>query len=549
MGSAVPWEQGPGLIESAWRFKWLIVAATVVAMLAGYGASLLQPTMYEAEARLLLTDPRTAGVFQDSQRISIDPSRYVRNQAQYVESRAVAVKTIELLDGSVSVDEVDERVTARASVDLDLITIRASAPEAGDAAELANAVGEAYQSRVREEVQAHAQQAITELDASKQDLQQRISAAERGLAGNPDNSALRAERDAAIAQLITIESRADQIAVDAALYGSGVELFEEAEVPEVPAQPKPLRNAAVAGVLGLMAAAALAWWRAERTQSAEGRDDPARVLGAPLLGEIPEFSDVGADGPSPTVTMPHSVAAEAYQFVVASLQFALAEHGGSSVVITSAAPGDGKTATALNLAAAAVQDGRRVLLVDGDERMRGLTKLSGLSPDPGLTDLQDENLPFSGCVSEWRLSERVALPFVTAGSELRDPAGFFRTPGFRRAIRRIKDYADFTIVDSPPILAVADSSAIASQVDGIVVVVQRGTPLRLLEDVAQRLAFVGTPVLGYVFNRAKPRSRRYGRTYGAGYGYGYGHQADTAAAPANGNANGARHRRSRSVEE
>lgn len=530
LGSAEEFETGPGLLEAVWQYRLLVTVVTIIAAVLGYGAALLQPVQYESVARLLLADPRNAGVFLDTGRVTLDPARYVRNQAELVTSTPVAIRAAELLDGQVSAEEITAQVTAQPSIDLDLITIRALAPAAEDAARLADAVAEGYQQVTTEDVRRNAEQAVAELTDSTDQLQARIDATELSLSTAPDNTALQAERDGAIAQLIQLQARAEQIAVDAALYGSGVELFEEAEVPGAPAQPQPLRNAAVATVLGLLAASAFAWWRAEHTQSAERRQDAAAVLRAPLLGEVPEFGVVGVTGSLPTITSRNSAPAESYQFIVASLEFALAETGGSSILLTSASAGDGKTVTAINLAVAAAQDGRQVMLVDADERMRGLTRLTKASAGPGLTDLADAELPFEGCVSIVRLSERVRLPFISAGSKVADPAGFFRTPGFRKAVMRIKDRADFVVIDSPPLLAVADTSAIAAQFDGIVVVVTRGTPMRLLEDLRARLDFVGTPVLGYVFNRTDPRGSRYGYRYGyrygAGYGYGYGYGAE-----------------------
>ena len=513
------WDAGPGLLEAVWQFRWLVAAVAVLAAVSGYAASFLQPTMYEGEARLLLADPRSAGVFRDSgPTTSLDPSRYVRNQAQFVTSSPVFARAAETLGGELSVEDISQRVSAQPSVDLDLITIRALAPTGEDAALLANTVAQAYQDLVTDEVGANAAQAIAELEEQKAQLQTRIRNAENRLDDDPDNSALQAERDAAVAQLITIEGRSDQIAVDAALYGSGVELFEQAETPQSPAQPKPLRNAVVAVVLGLLAASAFAWWRAEHTQSADTRGDAAAILRAPVLGEVPDFAAVGVEGRIPTRSAPNSAAAEAYQFIVAALEFALNEANASSVLLTSAGPADGKTVTALNLAMAAAQDGRRVILVDADERARGLTRLSGVTPEPGLTDLADPDVRLEDAVRGLKAGQGAVLPFVAAGSSLPDPAGFFRTSEFRKAMRRVKQAADLTVIDSPPLLAVSDTSAIASQVDGIVLVVTRGTSLRLLEDVRERLEFIGTPVLGYVFNRARPRTSRYG--YGYGYGYG-----------------------------
>jgi len=515
-----------GLLESVWQFRWLVVGVTLLSALSGFGLSLLQETRYVASAELLLADPRTAGVFDDSG-VSLDPSRYVRNQAERVRSTPVLARAAELLGEGQTIREIADDVTAQPSVDLDLITIRADRGSAREAAALANAVAEGYQQVVTEEVSRNAQASIDELEQSKTELNQRIATAEAALLANPADSAAGAGRDAAVAQLITIDARANQIAVDASLYGSGVELFEEAEVPSSPSQPTPLRNAVVAAVLGALAASAFAWWRAEQTLSADRRQDAAPVLRAPLLGEIPDFVEAGITSPDPTRTAPHSVVAEAYQFVVASLEFAAEQTSGRTLVLTSALSGDGKTVTALNLAIAARRDGRRVLLVDADERMRGLTALTAVRASPGLTDLVDAELLFDDATVDLDVPGVGSLTMVPAGEKLSDPAGFFRSAEFRKAMVRVQEQAEFVLVDSPPLLAVADTSALAGQADGIVLVVSRGTSLRLLEDVRARLDFVGTPLLGYVFNRARPERGRYGRygSYG-GYGYGYGSAPD-----------------------
>jgi Mrp family chromosome partitioning ATPase/capsular polysaccharide biosynthesis protein len=507
---------GPGLLEAAWRYRWLIVAVTLLGALAGYGASLLQTPMYEATARLLLADPRNSGEFGD--RLTLDPSRYIRNRAEVARSTPVMLRAVEIIDGRLSVPDLRGQVTVQPSADLDLLTIRALDLSPRAAAELADAMAKAYQHVVTAEVIASADRRIAELDDTQVELQNRVRTLEAQLDRDPDDATARAQRDAALAQLVNLESRSEQIAVDAALFGAGVELYEAPEVPRQPAQPRPLRNAAVAAVLGVLASAAFAWWRAEDTQKAERRQDAAPVLRAPLLGEVIDFGTAGVAAPVPTVTAPKSVAAEAYHFVVSSLEYALEGRSGTTLVVTSPGQADGKTTTALNLAVAAAQDGRRVQLVDADERVRGLTKLSQVDPEPGLTDLADERIPVEDCVASWRLTDTLRILLVPAGREVADPAGFFRTPAFRKAMVRLRDTAELTIVDAPPLLAVSDTSAVAGQADGIVLVVIAGTPLKTLAAARERLDFVGTPLLGYVFNRSRFRGGGY---YGYGYGYGY----------------------------
>lgn len=506
------------LLPALRRYRGTLVTATVVAALCAYLASAAQAPVYQAEARLLLEDPRDAGLFGDGGSVTLDPQRYVRNQAAFINSGPNLARTAELFDAQLDIEEIDRRVEARAGTDLDLITIRADDASPQGAARLANTTAEAYQQLMTEEVQRSADAAVAELSESRTELRAAIASAERRLEANPDDSAAAAERDAAVSQLMTIEGRADQLSVDASLYGSGVKLFERAEVPDAPARPQPLRNALVAGVLALLGAATFAWWRSGQAPAADHPHDPATVLDARLLGEIPRFEAVDVEGPTPTIDAPRSGVAQAYQFIVTALDHVLDGDDAKTIIITSCKSNDGKTITALNLAIAAVALGKRAVLVDADKRRGGLTRIVGDEHAPGLAELVDDGLAVSSCVDAVQVDQDRLLPFLPTGREVDDPAAFFRTARFRHAFERLREFGELTIVDTPPVLAVADTSAIASRADGILIVVERGTPRQMLENLRHRLDFVGVPVLGYVFNRADHGTGR-GYVYGA-YGYG-----------------------------
>ena len=159
------------------------------------------------------------------------------------------------------------------------------------------------------------------------------------------------------------------------MYGSGVESFQEAAPPVSSSQPAPLLLALIGAVLGLVAAGGWAWWAAGRNRRVESEGDAGAILGVPLLGETPRL-DVKLRGTGAPSSPPKDpVAAEAYHVVLAALEHALSKVGGKVVAVASAGPGDGKTLTVLNLALAARREGRKVLLVDADERTRQLSQL------------------------------------------------------------------------------------------------------------------------------------------------------------------------------
>jgi len=451
---------------------------------------------------VLLTDPRGTAVYVDPFTAYIDQGRYVANEAEVFKSRPVAERASEMLGGDPDADEIQAVVSTDGEFEADLLTIRATQPTGQGAVDVVNAVVAAYEEIVTEQTQEASKNAIASLQNSKLELQVRIAETDQALAEHPDNAPLEAQRNAQLEQLYSLDTQIEQIAVNTALYGSGVRLYDP---PTGAGQiaPRPVRNAAIAGVLGLIAAGAWAWWRDERDDRIESRNTPAAVLDAPLLGSVPEFSAVNAKAPAPTITNPHSTASEAYHFVVSSLDLALERLGGKTILVTSTGPEDGKTLTALNVAIAAAGNERCPLLIDADERTRGLSSLVKLEDAPGLTDIASDNGDATDLIRPLGGSTKAKLQFVPAGSATAvDPARYFRSPAFRRAMQDLTSDQDLVLIDAPPILAVAETTELTHQADGVLLVVRPGTSAQKLAEARDRVQMTGTPIVGYVYNRA-----------------------------------------------
>jgi Mrp family chromosome partitioning ATPase len=301
-------------------------------------------------------------------------------------------------------------------------------------------------------------------------------------------------------RLVEVETLAQQLQVDARIFGSGVQFAEDAVVPELPVSPRPRRTAIVSALLGALLASALAYWQAGRGHRIAARDEPARILEVPLLGVLPTYK------PPQQVTLGQRTAleprtSEAYRFVYSSLTAILREHGGRSVMITSSGPGIGKTESALQLAVTAVRRGQRVLLIDADLRMSGLTSFLRAERAPGLMDLaaSEDGVQASSLVRKYPLDQHRHIHVLTAGRIKEREDDHLNESWFGAAFEEIVQDYDLTIVDSPPLLAVADTSTIAGYTDAIVLVVREGSDLEQLERVRQRLRFVQQRLVGYVY--------------------------------------------------
>lgn len=179
-----------------------------------------------------------------------------------------------------------------------------------------------------------------------------------------------------------------------------------------------------------------------------------------------------------TITDPHSAAAEAYQSLRTNIEFSSLEQPLHTLLITSANGTAGKSAALANLAVVMAQAGDRVIVVDGDLRRPQQHEIFGVANNKGL--------------SNW-LTERGAPPLqkttidnlqvLTAGAVVANPVALLSAKRLAEALAELHTLADYVLCDAPPVLAVTDAALWASQVDGVLLLINAGGTKR--ED-AQR---------------------------------------------------------------
>ncbi len=497
-------ETQPSLFAALWRFKWLIAGVAILAAVVGYGVSSMSAPTYQSNGLVLLNDPRTSGEQNVEFSLFFDPTRYIRNQVTVIQSPAVLERAYEImLEFGYESDEIVVNVSARVVEDRDAMGVTSTGGDAQQTTDMVNSTVQAYSEVISGQVQVAADREIEKLNTAKDGVAAEIAALETQLEDDPGSTVIAAELSSSTEQLIEIDTRIKTLETAALLYGSGIQLFIGPQGPGQKTAPKPARNAAIALVLGAIAAGAFAWWRAEQDQRADSKEAAASVLDAPLLATVPDYSSVKAWAPAPTISHPESPASEAYHFALSSVSFVLADLDGNSILITSVNPNEGKTVTALNLAVAAMRGGRKPLLIDGDERMRGLTKLAGVDPNGGT------EAPIGQEVN-WAVTADESIGFVAAGRDLgNDISGYFRSVPFRRGLQKAIADHDLVIIDGPPVMAASETAELAAEVDGVVLVVEMGTALRQLADARDRIEMSGTPIIGYIFNKAEASAAGY----------------------------------------
>jgi capsular exopolysaccharide synthesis family protein len=190
-----------------------------------------------------------------------------------------------------------------------------------------------------------------------------------------------------------------------------------------------------------------------------------------------------------------------------------------TLLVTSSIPAEGKTFVTNNLAQAIVrQPDRRVLIIDADLRCSRLHVPLGAPLSPGLSEYLRGEADEASIVQNGLDGN---LCFIAGGSESTHPSELLSNGRLKALIDRMTPVFDWIILDSPPLLPVADSSFLADMVDGVLLVVRAGvTPTATAQRSCQELQ--GRQVIGVVLNAVNP-AQAYGSYYSSAYGYGYGY--------------------------
>lgn len=297
-------------------------------------------------------------------------------------------------------------------------------------------------------------------------------------------------------------------------------IVDDAVETATPISPQPLRNLALAGVLGLLLGIGAAVARELLDTSLTSSDDIADVTDAPILGNI--ASDDAANLAPLDVLSTATPWAEAFRVLRTNMQYVEVDEEQKVIVMTSSLPGEGKTTTAINLALTTAMAGQRVVLVEADLRRPLIAQRLGLDGAVGTTNVLIGKLTLADALQEYQDS---GLHVLACGPIPPNPSELLQSHAMETLLTDLRGKFDVIIVDAPPLLPVTDAALIATQADGAIIVVRHGSTTRdQLQHSLERLEAVDAKALGVVINLAPSRKNRLG--YGYGYGYGYGFESE-----------------------
>ena len=304
-----------------------------------------------------------------------------------------------------------------------------------------------------------------------------------------------------------------------------VRLIDEAVVPGAPVKPQRSSVLALAAVLGLLGGVGLALARNALNRGIRNAQEIEAHTGLSVYSTIPRSAEqeklarmAAERQPGLHVlaaVAPHDAAVESLRSLRTALQFAMLEAPNNRVLITGATPGVGKSFVSINFAVILASAGKRVLLVDADLRKGHLNHYFGVGRERGLSEVVAGSLKPSDAIHSNVVPN---LDLLTTGVLPPNPAELMMSTAFAHVLDELSASYDLMIIDTPPVLAAADTLGIAALAGTLLLVARAGeTQIGELHESAKRLAQAGKVVSGVLFNAIDLSRRHYGS-----YGYKYG---------------------------
>lgn len=531
-----------------WKRLWLVVLCCVVGVGVTLYYSLNQVPVYATTVTLALNPsfPSTLLPYQAAASVEALANSY----GQFMRTRAFATLVAEAVGDQVTLEQISSSISTQYVAGTQFFKITAAAHSPEMAQQLANVTADVFigenlaRQKAREE-QRTAQQASDRRSALEQQrasiqemlenelmvyqgqmetLRQRIAGLEAEPASEVRNRDLQLQRQQllevqglsmkAMTALIEAESKSTDTGGKSPIDTAAV--VDDAALPSQPVSPNTARNVLYALLLSLVAGIGGVLLLEYVDYTFRTADELEQAYGIKTLGTLASVGrEVKKDGTArEKLVLLHSKSpvAEAFRMLRTNVEFAGEGKSLRTLLVTSAAPGEGKTFTAVNLALAMAQAGKEVILVDSDLRKPALHTIFGLPNEFGLTNLIVDGSPAVN--GRLQASDVQGLKVLTSGQVPGNPSEMLGSKRAEWMIQSLRQLADIVIFDSPPTSMVTDAVILATKVDAVLQVVRSGSTRRdhVLRG-RDTLAKVGGTVLGPVLNMVRDSDTGYAWRY------------------------------------
>lgn len=310
--------------------------------------------------------------------------------------------------------------------------------------------------------------------------------------------------------------RYKEISAQAGVTSNNISIVDRAEPGEI-ISPRPVVNMSLAGLGGLVLALLVVFGREMFDDAVRSPEDVDVKFGLPLLGTVPRIGK--RSSPMAELLNPRSALSEAYHAIRASIELSSGDGAPTTLLVTSSRESEGKSTTALALALDFAASGKQVVLIDADLRHPSLHATLNLPNMAGLSNLLAQQRNVDDVIQK---TDIAGFNFLPAGPLPPNPALLLARKHFATLLATLADRYDQIVIDSPPVLGLADATQLSAVAHGTIFVIEANRRHGGYAKLAlRRLTSARANLVGAVLTKFDPRRLGYGPDYNATY-YGYG---------------------------
>jgi capsular exopolysaccharide synthesis family protein len=513
------------------RRRWIVVALAMTLVPATAAAyALSRPDEYSAGSSLLFRSTVGSGALAQQ-----DEERAAATNASLASLRRVSERTADAIGSGLTGGAVAKAVSVKPTTsDANVLEVKAKTGDPELARRIANTYAEEFVAFRRNSDRRRARESLNTARSRIRSIDGQLTRLEDEAAPEGSDAAERqADQRRSLEETRNqLEDNAKDLDAEVTLATGNVEVVERAD-SALAVNPKPIQTGILALGFGALIGIGLALLFETLDRRLRDPKEIEAILRRPTLGAIPLSPAFARNGGRPSRRMRglRTSDMEAFHMLRANLRYIDFDKSVKSVVVTSAAPGEGKSTVAWNLAASGANAGLRTLLIEAELRRPTLVREFNMPDGPGLSDILVGDADEAAVVQRFAVSARAdgdsaaAMDVIVAGRRVPNPADLLDSGRMEALIRKAEEDYELVVIDTPPVSVVSDPIPLLACAGGVIIVSRLGQTTR---DAAQHLQTqlegLNARVLGVVINGITAQEGFYGSVYEYADRYGPGPQ-------------------------